>query len=66
MWHFSVRRVDLIYSLNIGDLINDDGDGNDNGKKAIGLELLNNNFARVAHFFVHFFPVTGLIRRKTA
>ena len=55
-------------SLNIGSLSNDGGDGNDNGKKelAIGLDQLNNNFARAAHFFVHFFPVTGRIRRKTA
>ena len=27
-------------------LSNDDGDGNENGKKAIGLDKQNNNFAR--------------------
>ena len=34
---------------------NDDGDGNENGEKAIGLNIQNNNFARASRFFVHFF-----------
>ena len=34
----------------IGSLSNDDGDGNENGKKAIGLDKQNNNFARAARF----------------
>ena len=41
-----------------GNLSNDDGDGNENGKKAIGLSLQNNNFARASRFFVHFFACT--------
>ena len=32
--------------LTIGRLSNDDGDGKENGKKAIGLDWKNNNFAR--------------------
>ena len=36
-----------------------DGDGNENGKKAIGLDWQNNYFARAARFFVHFFAVTA-------
>ena len=38
----------------IGSLSNDDGDVNENGKKAIGLDR-QNNIARVSRFFVHFF-----------
>ena len=30
----------------LGSLSNDDGDGNENGKKAKGLDKQNNNFAR--------------------
>ena len=41
-----------------GNLSNGDGDGNENGKKAIGLSLQNNNFARASRFFVHFFACT--------
>ena len=33
-------------------LSNDDGDGNKNGKKAVGLDWRNNNFARASRFFV--------------
>ena len=36
-------------------LSNDDGDGNENGKKAIGFDQWNNNFARASRFFVHSF-----------
>ena len=45
---------------------NDDGDGNENGKKAKGLDWQNNNFARVARFFVHFFAVAALLQRESA
>ena len=44
----------------------DDGDGNENGKKATGLSLENNNFARASRFFVHFFAVTARIQRESA
>ena len=33
-------------------LSNDDGDVNEDGKKAIGLDWQNNTFARVSRFFV--------------
>ena len=39
-------------SSTIGSLSNDDGDVNENGKKAIGLYQQNNNFARDHAFFV--------------
>ena len=44
----------------IGNLSNDDGDGNENGKKAIGLSLQKNNFARASRFFIHLFTCTLL------
>ena len=34
----------------LGSLSNDDGDVNENGKKAIGLDEQNNNFARATRF----------------
>ena len=43
----------------IGSLTNDDSDGSDNGKKAIGLDMQSNNFARASRFFVHFAAVTA-------
>ena len=46
----------------IGNLSNDDGDVNENGKKAIGLDRQRNNIARVSRFFVHFFAVTAWLR----
>ena len=46
---------------------NDDGDGNENGQKAINrCEQQNKNFVRASHYFVHFFAVTALLQRKTA
>ena len=43
----------------IGSSSNDDGDGNENGKKAIGLDEQNNNFARASRFFVHFLAIVA-------
>ena len=49
-----------------GSLSNDDADGNENGKKAIGLISKNNNFARASRSFVHFFAVVAQLRRESA
>ena len=49
-----------------GGLSNDEGDVNKNGKKAIGLDWQNNNFARASLFFVHFFAVVARLRRESA
>ena len=38
----------------IGSLSNDDANGNENVKKAIGLDWQNNNFARASRFFCTF------------
>ena len=42
-----------------GSLSNDNGNINENGTKAIGLDWQNNNFARASCFFVHFFAITA-------
>ena len=47
----------------LGSLSNDDGDGNENGKKAMGLDKQNNNFANASRFFVHFLAVVARLRR---
>ena len=50
----------------LGSLGNDDGDVKENGKKAIGSDWQNNNFARASRLFVHFFVVTARLRRENA
>ena len=49
-----------------GNLSNDDGDGNENGNKAIGFDWQKNNFARASRFFVHFFAVAAGLQRESA
>ena len=63
----SFKSVDKIMShedlIEIrGSLSNDEGDGNENGNKVIGLDWQNNNFARASRFFVDLFAVAA---RKT-
>ena len=63
----------------LGSLSNDDGDDNENGKKAmgldkrewarslsLGLDWQNNNFACISRFFLHFFAVAALLQRESA
>ena len=50
----------------LGSLRNDVGDGNENGKKAIGFDQQNNNFARASRFFVHFSAVVARLQRESA
>ena len=59
---FSVVRDDIT----IGSLSNDDGDGNENGKTAIGLDKQNNNFVRASRFLVHFFTVAARLQHESA
>ena len=47
------------FILSIRSLSNDNGDVNENDKKAIGLDLKNIISARVSRLFVHFFAVTA-------
>ena len=46
----SVSIAPSVLSCTLGSLSNDDGDGNDNGKKAIGLDWQNNNSAYASRF----------------
>ena len=39
-----------VHLLSLGSLSIDDGDGNEDGRKAIGLDWQNNNFARASRF----------------
>ena len=50
----------------LGSLSKDDGEVNKNGKKTVGLDWQNNNFARASSFFVHFFAVTARLGRENA
>ena len=43
-------------------LSNDEGEGNENRKNAIGWDWQNSNFARASRFFVHFFDVTARLK----
>ena len=47
-------------------LSNDDGDRNENGKKAISLDQQNNNFGCASRFFVHFVAVIARLRHETS
>ena len=66
-WLHSVTEYkpypDLLCSA-LESLSNDDGEGNENVKKAVGLDLQNNNFAGALRFFVYSFAVTARPRRK--
>ena len=49
----------------LGNLSNDDGDGNENGKKAIGLDWQNNNFARDITLFCIFLSHIARVQRES-
>ena len=63
-----IGNVFLVTSLRVvslvGSLRNDDDEGNENGKKATGLDKQNNNFARASRFFVHFSDVVARLQRE--
>ena len=65
MWR-NATVVEKVLDNNKRELLsNDDGDGNENGKKAIVLDWQNNNFARASRFFVHFLAVVARLRHET-
>ena len=49
----------------LGSLSNDDTDGNENGKKAIGLISKTTSFHVHHAFFVHFFAVVARLQRES-
>ena len=57
------RNVCCFLSLAVGSLRNDDDGGVENGKKTIGLDKQNNNFARASRVFVHFSAVVARLQR---
>ena len=63
-----LRQPGMFLILSLGSLSNDDGDGdgNENGIKAIGSDWQNNNFARASRFFVYFFAVNARLQRESA
>ena len=50
---------EFVSGTSLGSLSNYDGDGSEDGKKAIGLDWQNNNPARASRFFVHFFAINA-------
>ena len=70
LYSLSIFSLAKSLQLTLGSLRNDDADGNENGKKAMGLDKQNNNFARGLHvlhaFFVHFFAVVARLQRESA
>ena len=64
---FSCPRCRRRRRLILGSFSNDDGDGNEDVKKAIDRFIeKNNNFARASPFFVNFFTVLARLRRENA
>ena len=55
----------LRVSIVLGSFSNDEGDGNENGKNAIGL-ISTATTLHVHHTFVHFFAFTERLRRENA
>ena len=60
------EAFDTVFHAILQSAGNDDGDGNENGKKSNRFIQQNDNFARAAHFSVHFFAVTTRLRRENA
>ena len=60
-YHDHVDKNEKMESLG-----NDYDDGNENGKKAIGLDEQNKKLARASRFFVHFSAVVARLQRETA
>ena len=52
------------FILSIRSLSDDNGDVNENGKTAIGLDWQNNNNARASRLFVRFFTATAWLRPR--
>ena len=50
----------------LGSLSNDDVDGNENGKKAIGLISKTTTLHVTSRFFVHFVAVVARLQRESA
>ena len=56
----------LVLASTLGSLSNDDGDGNEDGKKAMGLAVAKQQLCTCTRLMVHFFAVTARLRRESA
>ena len=66
LYSLSIFSLAKSLQLTLGSLRNDDADGNENGKKAIGL-ISKTTTLHVHHaFFVHFFAVVARLQRESA
>ena len=54
-----------LYAIEIGNLSNDEGDGNENGKKGNRFVLAKQQLARASRF-LHFCAVFERLRRETS
>ena len=66
MWVLNVIGLfwgDVYCAILLG---SEDGDGNENGKKVIGLDWQNNNYARASRFFEQFLAVVARLQRESA
>ena len=60
------RKFGGRFPQSLGSLRQDDDDGHEDGKKAIGLDKQNNSCARASRFFVHFSAAVARLQRETA
>ena len=59
----AMRQIGFFRSV-IRRFSSNNGDGNENVKKAMG--IVSKTTTRASYFFVHFFAVTALLRRENA
>ena len=56
----------LVLASTLESLSNDDGDGNEDGKKEMGLAVAKQQLCTCTRLMVHFFAVTARLRRESA
>ena len=61
-----LSQAGAVQTLLLGSLSTDDGEVNGNGKKAIGLDWQNDNFALESRFSLHFFAELNNMEFKAA
>ena len=57
-------RLNSSTEASLKSLSNEDGDGNENGKKSNGLGLAKQQLCTCTTLFVHFLAVTARLRRE--
>ena len=59
-----LSSLSSVHDLTVRSLSN--GDSNENGEKALGLDWQNNHFARASRFSVHFLAIVARLPREYA